>query len=79
MSLSERAHLGDPLKLRAAFVADAMAARAEAVSSGEGFHASDVHAYVRARVRGNAAPTPKAKSWRDCSALCRRGVDKKGS
>ncbi len=51
-------------KLRAEFVADAAAARKEALASGKGFAASDVHAYLRARVRGNRAPKPKAKTWR---------------
>lgn len=51
-------------KLRAEFVADAEAARTEALKSGKGFAASEVHAYLRARVRGNRAPKPKAKSWR---------------
>jgi predicted transcriptional regulator len=52
-------------KLRAEFVADAETARAEAVKSGKAFPASEVHAYLRARVRGVKAPRPKAKSWRD--------------
>jgi len=51
-------------QLRARFVADAVAARAETIESGKGFRASDVHAYVRARARGKASPKPKAKSWR---------------
>ena len=51
-------------KLRAEFVADAEMARAEAMKSGKGFPVSEVHAYLRARVRGLKAPKPKAKSWR---------------
>jgi predicted transcriptional regulator len=51
-------------KLRAKFVAQAVAARSEAVDSGKGFSASDVHAYARSRARGQTAPKPKAKSWR---------------
>jgi len=51
-------------KLRAEFVADATAARTEAIKSGKGFPAAEVHAYLRARVRGLKAPKPKAKSWR---------------
>jgi predicted transcriptional regulator len=51
-------------KLRADFVADAVAARADSVRSGKGFRAADVHAYARARAQGRAAAKPKAKSWR---------------
>lgn len=51
-------------KVRAEFVADAQAARTEALKSGKGFPALEVHAYLRARVRGLKAPKPKAKSWR---------------
>ena len=51
-------------KVRAAFVADAQAARTEALRSGKAFPASEVHAHLRARVRGLKAPKPKAKSWR---------------
>lgn len=52
---------------RAAFVADALAARAETLESGKGHAAAEVHAYIAARARGKAATTlakPKAKSWR---------------
>jgi len=51
-------------KLRAEFVADAEAARSQAMKSGKAFPASDVHAHLRARVRGLKAPKPKAKPWR---------------
>jgi len=51
-------------KQRAEFVADAEAARTQAMASGKGFPASDVHAYLRARVRGLRTSKPKAKSWR---------------
>lgn len=50
---------------RAGFVADAMASRDEAVKSGKGFSASEVHAYLRGRAQGKASPKPKAKSWRN--------------
>ena len=49
---------------RAQFVADAVAARNEALQSGVGYAAEDVHAYLRAQVQGEFAPKPKAKSWR---------------
>jgi hypothetical protein len=49
---------------RAVFVADAQAARAEALESGKAFDADDVHAYLRARAQGQAVPRPKARTWR---------------
>ena len=48
---------------RRALVADAVASRAEALSSGQGFSAADVHRYMAARVRGSRAKRPKAKTW----------------
>lgn len=49
---------------RGQFVASAIAARTEAIESGEGYAAEDVHAYLRARVRGQFVDKPKAKVWR---------------
>ncbi|AXQ30393.1 hypothetical protein D0B54_17690 [Solimonas sp. K1W22B-7] len=49
---------------RAEFIAQAQAARSEALRSGKGYAAADVHAYVRQRAAGKTAPKPKAKSWR---------------
>lgn len=49
---------------RAQFVASAVAAREDAVASGKGYAAEEVHAYARARARGQSATKPKAKSWR---------------
>lgn len=49
---------------RAQFVADAVASRNEAVQSGSGYAAEDVHAYLRARVQGESTQKPKAKTWR---------------
>jgi predicted transcriptional regulator len=48
---------------RRAFVAGAVASRTEAVNSGQGYAAADVHRYVAARVRGKRATRPKALSW----------------
>lgn len=48
---------------RANFVADAMASRDEAITSGKGFSAADVHAYLRGRAQGKKLPKPKARSW----------------
>lgn len=49
---------------QARFVAEAQAARAAALKSGEGFAADAVHAYIRARATGKTARPPKAKAWR---------------
>ena len=49
---------------RRAFVAEAMAARSEALTSGEGFAAADVHRYMAARVRGKRVARPKVQTWR---------------
>ena len=51
-------------KLRAELIASAVAARDEAIESGKGFDARDVHAYARARIAGKPATKPQAKSWR---------------
>ena len=49
---------------RAQFVADAVASRKEAVSSGRGYAAEDVHSYLQARAQGKSVAKPRAKSWR---------------
>ena len=49
---------------RRAFVADAVAARSEAITSGEGYASADVHRYLAARVRGDRAKRPKVRTWR---------------
>jgi predicted transcriptional regulator len=49
---------------RRAFVAEAVPARAEAIASGEGFAATDVHRYMAARVRGDRTKQPKVRTWR---------------
>jgi predicted transcriptional regulator len=49
---------------RRAFVADAVAARSEALASGQGFAAVGVHRYMAARVRGERTARPKVRSWR---------------
>lgn len=52
------------LKLPKGFVADALASRAEAIESGRGYPAAEVHAYIRNRVQGKAMPKPRARTWR---------------
>ena len=49
---------------RAQFVADAVAARNEALASGTGYAAEEVHAYLRAHALGESRPKPKVTSWR---------------
>ncbi|MDP9083448.1 MAG: hypothetical protein M3N50_06760 [Pseudomonadota bacterium] len=50
---------------RRAFVADAVTSRSEAIKSGQGYAAADVHRYLAARVRGDQARRPKARKWRE--------------
>lgn len=49
---------------RAGFVSDALASRAEAVESGMGYPAAEVHAHLRLRAQGKSSPKPRAKPWR---------------
>ena len=51
-------------ELRQAFVTSALAAEAEALKSGIGYSAADVHAYIEALARGEKAARPKARRWR---------------
>jgi predicted transcriptional regulator len=51
-------------KLRGEFVASAVAARSEALTSDKGIAADDMHAYLRDRAAGKRPAKPKAKSWR---------------
>jgi predicted transcriptional regulator len=49
---------------RANFVAEALSAREKMVKTGKGFDADEVHAYLKARITGEKATKPKARSWR---------------
>ena len=49
---------------RANFVAEALSAREKMVKTGKGFDADEVHAYLKARIAGEKATKPKARSWR---------------
>ena len=49
---------------RAGFLAEATAARAEMLTTGKGYEADQVHAYLQARIAGKKSPKPRAKSWR---------------
>jgi predicted transcriptional regulator len=49
---------------RAEFVSEAVSARKAMKKSGTGYRSADVHAYLRARARGESATKPKAKPWR---------------
>ena len=48
---------------RASFVSEAQAAREQMLGTGKGYDASEVHAYLKARISGNKTAKPKAKSW----------------
>jgi predicted transcriptional regulator len=49
---------------RASFVSDAQAAREQMLATGKGYDASEVHAYLKARLSGEKPAKPKARSWR---------------
>ncbi|THF62242.1 hypothetical protein [Pseudothauera rhizosphaerae] len=49
---------------RASFLAAALAAREDALASGEGYEAHEVHAFLKKRITDRKAERPKAKSWR---------------
>ena len=49
---------------RARFVAEAMASRKDALKSGKGFDAAEVHEYLRQKIAGGKVARPKARSWR---------------
>ena len=51
-------------ELRKAFVASALAAEDEALKSGVGYSAADVHAYLEALTKGKRSVRPKARRWR---------------
>ncbi|HYV46760.1 MAG TPA: hypothetical protein VFA20_17975 [Myxococcaceae bacterium] len=52
-------------ELRKRFVADALRAERETLRTGLAYDADDVHAYIKARVRGRRVARPKAKPWRE--------------
>lgn len=49
---------------RASFLGDAQAAREQMLATGKGYDASEVHAYLKARLSGDKPAKPKARSWR---------------
>jgi predicted transcriptional regulator len=49
---------------RARFVADALASKEEALATGKGYAADEVHAHLRSRAQGKPGNKPKAKTWR---------------
>ncbi|HGG58285.1 MAG TPA: hypothetical protein ENK26_00010 [Gammaproteobacteria bacterium] len=49
---------------KASFIADAKAARAEALRSGKGYSAAETHTYIRSRIRQDKTEQPKAITWR---------------
>ena len=48
---------------RAGFVNEALAAREQALKTGQGYDTRQVHAYLRERIAGKKSPKPKARSW----------------
>lgn len=48
---------------RAGFIADAMVARQDMLSSGNGYAATDVHSYLKARLAGKHVTRPEPKPW----------------
>ena len=48
---------------KAAFVADARAARDEALRSRDGYDAAEVHAYIQTRIQQGKTKRPRAKTW----------------
>ncbi|MFZ4537384.1 CopG family ribbon-helix-helix protein [Propionivibrio sp.] len=48
---------------RAGFVSDALAAREQMLSTGKAYDASEVHAYLKARIAGNQPAKPKVSAW----------------
>ncbi|WP_428312491.1 hypothetical protein [Hydrocarboniphaga sp.] len=49
---------------RAAFVAQAVEARAETLRTGSGHPAAEVHDYLQKRAQGKKPPRPAARPWR---------------
>ena len=49
---------------RAGFVAEALGAREQMLTTGEGYDAADVHDWLKARVTDRKAARPQAKPWR---------------
>ena len=48
---------------KASFIADARAARNEALRSGEGYDAAEVHTYIQSCVHQDKTERPRAKTW----------------
>ncbi|MDP1653426.1 MAG: hypothetical protein Q8L56_11970 [Rhodocyclaceae bacterium] len=48
---------------RASFVSEARTAREIMLSTGKGYAAGEVHAYLKARIAGNKPAKPKAGPW----------------
>lgn len=51
-------------EIRAQFVEEALAARAEMLETGVGYDANDVHSYLRKRLQDKETPRPSVKPWR---------------
>ena len=58
-------HAATAAEQRASFVNEAQAAREQMLSTGKGYDASEVHAYLKARISGKKSAKPKARSWQN--------------
>lgn len=54
----------DASERRAEFMAAAVAAREQALASGNAYTSEEVHAYLRKKSAGEPAPRPKSRAWR---------------
>lgn len=55
----------DAVEQRSQFIAEAQAARAGMLQSGQGHDANDVRMYMRQRITDKQANRPDAKPWRE--------------
>lgn len=49
---------------RAQMLQDALAARSDAISTGKGYAADEVHAYMKAKATGRKRARPGGRAWR---------------
>jgi predicted transcriptional regulator len=55
----------DAAEQRSRFIAEAQTALAETRTSGKGYQAEEVYAYLRQRIAGEKTAAPGAVSWRE--------------
>lgn len=59
-AIEQAAHAAEQ---RLRFIAEAKSAREEAIDTGRGLDADEVHAYLKAKVSGKKVAKPKTRSW----------------